>query len=50
MAGFRHESEVAVDDIPLEANVSFIPEPSNTFDDRAIRIELNGQKLIKKEN
>ncbi len=45
VAGFRHESEVAVDDIPLEANVSFIPEPSNTVDDMAIRIELNGQKL-----
>ena len=45
VAGFRHESQVDVDDIALEANISFIPEPTNTFDAKAIRIELHGQKL-----
>ena len=45
VAGFRHESQVAVDDIALEANISFVPEPTNTFDAKAIRIELHGQKL-----
>ncbi|WP_067516811.1 hypothetical protein [Endozoicomonas ascidiicola] len=45
VAGFRHESEVAIEDIAMEAGVSFVPEPDNHFDTKAIRIELNGQKL-----
>ncbi|KEI70245.1 HIRAN domain-containing protein [Endozoicomonas elysicola] len=45
IAGFRHESKVSVEDIALNSSVEFNPEPDNSFDPNAIRIELNGTKL-----
>ena len=45
IAGFRHESEVDPEDLKLGEEVSFKPEPDNSYDSKAIRIEQNGKKL-----
>ena len=45
VAGFRHGSEVVLDDIAIDAAVQFIPEPDNGYDSQAIRIEMGGRKL-----
>ena len=45
VTGFRYESEVDIDAINLNDNISFTAEPDNNFDMNAIRIELGGVKL-----
>ena len=45
IAGFRYESGVNVEDVTLEGEVAFFPEPDHQHDNRAIRIEQNGKKL-----
>lgn len=45
IAGFRHASEINAEDIAIGSAVSFVREPMNEYDSRAIRIEMNGKKL-----
>jgi hypothetical protein len=45
VAGFRHESEIAAEDVQIGERVQFIEEPENAYDDQAIRIEINGKKI-----
>lgn len=45
VAGFRHESEVDSEMLRLGDEVIFQPEPENTHDSKAIRIEHEGRKI-----
>lgn len=45
VAGFRHESEIEKDSVNIGSTVDFVPEPDNSHDKRAVRIELDGKKL-----
>lgn len=45
IAGFRHESEVLPEDLEEGGPVMFSPEPTNSYDPKAIRMESKGRKL-----
>ncbi|TVU91981.1 HIRAN domain-containing protein [Vreelandella titanicae] len=45
IAGFRHESQLEVTDLPAGSSVQLLPEPENPMDAAAIRIESAGRKL-----
>ncbi|MBT2774834.1 hypothetical protein J7J47_21645 [Halomonas sp. ISL-60] len=45
IAGFRHESQLEVTDLQTGGRVQFVPEPENSFDASAIRLESDGRKL-----
>ncbi|CAO1667468.1 HIRAN domain-containing protein [Salinicola sp. LHM] len=45
VAGFRHETQIAVSQLQTGEPVRFVPEPDNTYDRLAIRIEAQGHKL-----
>lgn len=46
IAGFQyHEGEAVWADLALGQPLQLIREPENKYDDRAVRVEFNGQKL-----
>lgn len=45
IAGFRYESEIAVEMVTTGGAVEFVPEPDNNCDPNAIRIECGGKKI-----
>lgn len=45
IAGFRHESQIAITDLQTSSGVQFVAEPENSVDVDAIRIESAGCKL-----
>ncbi|MCF6337368.1 MAG: HIRAN domain-containing protein [Gammaproteobacteria bacterium] len=45
VAGFRYIEDVAVEDIIIGDEVSFVPEPDNQYDPDAIKIMLNKKKI-----
>lgn len=45
VAGVRHEAELEVLELHAENATQFVPEPDNSIDARAIRVESKGRKL-----
>lgn len=45
VAGFRHQSQVTVEDLTLGEPVEFVSEPNNQFDQDAVAIHYNGQRI-----
>lgn len=45
IAGFRYEAEIIAAEVPVGGIVTFVPEPDNEIDQKAIRIEFSGKKL-----
>lgn len=45
VAGFRHETQIPIDDIELNTKVDFEREQSNSYDNNAIKILIDGKKI-----